>query len=104
MSRIAYRDENWDPEPVEPLWIEWSEVPGRGTETRWGTSDQWRCREHPDWHGEDITKRDLATWERLGVYADEQGGPQGMYEREALEVHAALHDIVIAAQKRPSTT
>lgn len=101
MARTAYLDENWEPEILEPLWIEWSEIPGRGVVEGWGGADRWRCREHPDWRGEVMTRKDVAFWEEHGDYLDEIGGPQGMYDRESVEAHYLLHDVIIGPRKRP---
>jgi hypothetical protein len=43
---------------TEPIYIWWSEVPGRGEELGFGGDDIYRCREHPAWYG-----ASMGTWE-----------------------------------------
>jgi hypothetical protein len=95
-----HRDAIGDLAPIEPLYIEVSEVEGRGTRTHWGTEDMWRCRLHTDWRGYDITESDVAFFEANGMWTDEVGGARGMYERESVETHAQLHAIEVELRGR----
>jgi hypothetical protein len=88
-----HRDVTGDLQPIEPLYIEISEALGRGERTEWGTEDRWRCRQHPDWRGYDISPSDVTHFEARGWWLEEPGGPRGMYERESVEAHASLHQI-----------
>jgi hypothetical protein len=92
-------DDIGDLQPVAPLFVEVSELPGRGDRTARGTADLWGCRAHPEWSGSDIELSDVAYWEQRGWFAEEPGGPRGVYDAEAVEVHAALHGIRV--ERRP---
>jgi hypothetical protein len=51
------RDEAGILVPQEPMYLDWSEREGAGVSKygpKYAMPDIWKCRDHPDWQGEDV--------------------------------------------------
>jgi hypothetical protein len=78
-------------EPICLWWTEWDLAKGRTRPASYYTPEIWRCREHPDWQGEDLPESRIAEWEAIGQFRDWPGGPRKVWEEESVQAHAEMH-------------
>lgn len=83
--------------PPEPIYLWYTErdnrdLFGRKHPPTYGFMPEiWKCREHPEWQGEDIPEEQVVTWERTGQLAHWPGAPRALWQSDSVQAHLAMH-------------
>jgi hypothetical protein len=97
---VLIRDQEGQLVPGEPLYVWWSERDSPGAKKfgpQYAQPDIWRCREHPDWQGEDIPESRVAVWSERGDFPDKTEAERRAFrEQESIQAHATLDGLIVA--------
>jgi hypothetical protein len=93
------RDSEGQLVPEEPMYIWFSERDSPSA-TEYGPQyaqpDIWKCRDHPDWQGEDAPESQVAVWSERGDFPDMTDAQRReFWEQESIQAHATLHGFTV---------
>jgi hypothetical protein len=85
--------------PQEPFYV-WLSDRESPTAKRLGAGyapapDLWKCRDHPDWQGEDFPEDWISKTESRGGFSDYPGGPRAFWKDESIQAHAEIHEATV---------